>query len=273
MWVEAAPALPNNVRETVVAKRKVKTASGKRSRASGKRVGSSATAPASGAGRDFAPTTADLASAPGRAKKILAVLKKTYREARCALDFGNPLELLVATVLSAQCTDVRVNLVTKALFKRYRKAADYANAEREELEEAIRSTGFFRNKAKSIGAACRDMVDKHGGQVPGTMEELVALAGVGRKTANVVLGNAFGVPGVVTDTHVIRLSRLMGLSGRSDPVKLEQDLMGLIPKKDWTFFSHLMIYHGRAICVARRPKCDECPVRQHCCYGSRQDVI
>jgi len=221
----------------------------------------------------YEPGGGDLAGAAARVKQILAVLKKTYPEARCALDFGTPLELLVATVLSAQCTDVRVNLVTKSLFKRYRTASDYAGASQEELEEAIRSTGFFRNKAKNIGGACRDIVAKHGGEVPGSMEELTALAGVGRKTANVVLGNAFGVPGVVTDTHVIRLSRLMGLSSNRDAVKLERDLMGLVPQKDWTLFSHLMIFHGRSICVARRPRCEECPVRGYCSYGTSRKKL
>lgn len=215
----------------------------------------------------FEPGAEDLQDAPQRAKKILAVLRKTYPQAKCALEHRNPLELLIATILSAQCTDERVNIVTKDLFRKYRQPEDYAKAPPAELEADIRSTGFYRNKAKNIQAACRAMVERHGGKVPATMEELVALAGVGRKTANVILGNAYGIPGVVTDTHVIRLSRLMGLSPQSDPVKLEQDLMKLIPQKDWTFFSHLMIFHGRSICIARKPDCEHCPVREYCCYG------
>ena len=217
--------------------------------------------------KEFNPSVRDLADAPRRAGKILAILKKTYPDARCALEHRNALELLVATMLSAQCTDERVNLVTKSLFKKYRKAADYAAADPDELQAAIRSTGFFRNKAKNIQAACRDIVAKHKGKVPDTLEDLVALAGVGRKTANVVLGNAYGIAGIVTDTHVIRLSRLMGLSGHTDPVKLEFDLMNLFPKKDWTLAGHLLIFHGRRCCNARKPDCEHCPVVSHCCYG------
>ncbi len=209
----------------------------------------------------------DLADAPQRAKKILTILRKTHPDAKIALDFTNPLELLIATVLSAQCTDVRVNIVTKDLFKKYRSAADYVKVEPKELEEDIRTTGFFRNKTKNIQAACKDIVEKFGGKIPDTMDELTSLAGVGRKTANVILGNAYSVPGITTDTHVIRLSRLMGLSKHTDPVKLEQDLMKLIPKKDWTMFSHYMIFHGRRICNARKPDCMNCPVRPHCAYG------
>jgi len=215
----------------------------------------------------FKPSGDDLRDAPQRAKKILSVLRKTHLDAKIALNFSNPLELLVATVLSAQCTDTRVNIVTKDLFKKYRRAADYVKVDQQELERDIKSTGFFRNKAKSIQAACNDMVGKFNAQVPDHMDDLLSLAGVGRKTANVILGNAFGVPGIVTDTHVIRLSRLMGLSDQKDPVKLEYALMKLIPQKDWTFFSHLMIFHGRRICIARKPNCDNCPVRTHCCFG------
>lgn len=215
----------------------------------------------------FKPMARDLSDAPERAQKILAILRKTHPDAKIALDFTNPLELLIATVLSAQCTDVRVNIVTKDLFKKYRKAADYVKVEPAELEADIRTTGFFRNKTKNIQAACKDIVEKFDGKIPTTMEELTLLAGVGRKTANVILGNAFGVPGITTDTHVIRLSRLMGLSKNTDPVKLEQDLMELIPRKDWTMFSHYMIFHGRRICSARKPDCANCPVRPHCTYG------
>ena len=217
--------------------------------------------------KEFRPGAGDLKDAGVRAKKIYSLLRKRHPDAGIALKYREPLELMVATVLSAQCTDVRVNIVTADLFKKYRGAADYAGASREELEEDIRSTGFYRNKAKNIIAACGDILEKYNGKVPDTMEDLVQLPGVGRKTANVILGNAYGVPGVVTDTHVIRLSRLMGLSRWSDPVKLEFDLMKLIPKKNWTMFSHLLIFHGRRICVARKPDCENCPVQVYCCYG------
>ena len=217
--------------------------------------------------KEFKPSADDLQSASQRAKKILAVLRRTYPDAHCALDHSNALELLVATILSAQCTDQRVNIVTKDLFRKYRQASDYGRTQAEQLEQDIKSTGFFRNKAKNIKAACQIITDDHSGKVPDNMEQLVKLPGVGRKTANVILGNAYDVPGIVTDTHVIRLSRLMGLSAHSEPVRLEQDLMKLIPKKDWTQFSHEMIFHGRGICVARKPDCQNCPVRPHCCYG------
>jgi len=217
--------------------------------------------------KDYEPSANDLADAKDRAKKILAGLKKAHPDAKCALVHCDALELLIATILSAQCTDERVNIVSKDLFKKYRGAADFAKAELKELEDAIRSTGFFRNKAKNIQSACRDIQEKFNGEVPRTMDELLTLAGVGRKTANVVLGNVFDVPGIVTDTHVIRLSRLMGLSANQDPVKLEFDLMLLIPKKDWALFSHLMAFHGRRVCIARNPLCDKCTIRDHCCYG------
>ena len=217
--------------------------------------------------KEYKPTVKDLADAPQRTKKILGILRKTHPDAKIALHYTHPLELLIATVLSAQCTDVRVNIVTKDLFQKYRKAADYVEVEPAELEEDIRTTGFFRNKTKNIQAACKDILEKFDGKIPDTMEELTSLAGVGRKTANVILGNAYGVPGITTDTHVIRLSRLMGLSKNTDPVKLEQDLMELIPKKDWTMFSHYMIFHGRRICNARKPDCAHCPVQPHCAYG------
>jgi len=218
----------------------------------------------------FKPSPQDLAGAPKRAKTILSILRKTHPDARCALNYRNALELLVATILSAQCTDERVNIVTKDLFVRYRRAADYADAPLSQLEKAIKSTGFFRNKAKSLQAACRDIVEKFDGKVPDTLDKLVTLAGVGRKTANVVLGNAFNTPAIVTDTHVIRLVRLMGLSGQKDPVKIEFDLRKLFDRKDWTILSHLLIFHGRRICIARKPDCHHCPVRPHCCYGRRQ---
>src|SRR5438270_4556347 len=177
-----------------------------------------------------------------RVRRILDILAKLYPDAHCALHHDNPLQLLIATILSAQCTDVRVNLVTPALFARYPDASAFAEAEIGELEKAIQSTGFFRNKARNINACCRVLIDRHDGRVPGTMEELVPLPGVGRKTANVVLGNAFQVPGITVDTHVGRLSRRMGLTEETDPEKVERDLMSLIPKKEWTMFSHRMIF-------------------------------
>jgi endonuclease-3 len=199
-----------------------------------------------------------------RTRKILKVLARLYPDAHCALHHRNALELLVATILSAQCTDVRVNLVTPALFARYPDAQAFAAAEREELETAIQSTGFFRNKARSIQACCKALVEKHSGQVPGTLEELVPLAGIGRKTANVILGNAFGVPGITVDTHVGRLSRRLGLTTQTDPVKVERELMKLVPKKDWTMFSHRLIFHGRQVCHSRKPSCEQCALADLC---------
>ena len=200
-----------------------------------------------------------------RIGRIIERLKQAYPDATCALDHENPLQLLVATILSAQCTDVRVNLVTKELFKRYRTAKDFANARPEEFEQEIRSTGFFRNKTKSVLGMANALVERHGGNVPDTMDELTPLPGVGRKTANVVLGNAFGKnEGVVVDTHVTRLSGLLGLTKHTDPVKIEQDLMALVPRDDWTVFSHLLILHGRNVCIANRPKHEECVVCDLC---------
>jgi endonuclease-3 len=200
-----------------------------------------------------------------RAKKIIAGLEKTYPEAHCELNHSNPLQLLVATILSAQCTDRRVNLVTPVLFNKYRSAADYANASLSELEAEIKTTGFFRNKAKSIKTACQAIVEKHSGEVPRTMEELTTLGGVGRKTANVVLGNAFNINiGVVVDTHVGRLSRRLGLTRHEAPEKVEQDLMALVPQEKWTLFSHLLIWHGRRRCYARTPDCPNCEIKNLC---------
>lgn len=200
-----------------------------------------------------------------RAKKIIAGLEKTYPTAHCELVHSNPLELLVATILSAQCTDKRVNIVTEALFKKYHSAADFANAEIAELENDVRTTGFFKNKARNIKSACRDIVDKHGGQVPQTMEELIQLGGVGRKTANVVLGNAFDINvGVVVDTHVSRLSYRFGFTKHSAPEKIEQDLMSLAPQPKWALFSHLLIWHGRRRCYARKPDCANCEILKLC---------
>ena len=195
---------------------------------------------------------------------------KVYPDAHCELDFKTPLQLLVATILSAQCTDKRVNLVTPALFARYRKAADYAAAPAPELEKAIQSTGFFRNKAKSIRAAAAAIEKEHAGEVPQTMAELHALPGVGRKTANVVLGNAFHRDeGIVVDTHVARLSQRLGLTTNDDPVKIEQDLMKLIPRAHWTDWSHWLIWHGRRRCYARKPDCRQCEVFGLCPSGKK----
>jgi endonuclease III len=199
------------------------------------------------------------------ARKIISLLKRAYPDARCSLDYRDPLQLIVATILSAQCTDVRVNKVTPALFAKYKTAADFAAATQDELERAIQSTGFFRNKAKSIRAMAAQLVESHHGKVPRTMDELTALAGVGRKTANVVLGNAFGLNhGVVVDTHVARLSRRLGLSKADDPVKIERDLMKLVPEKEWTLWPHLLIHHGRAVCTARKPACERCVLAKLC---------
>jgi endonuclease-3 len=200
-----------------------------------------------------------------RAMKIIAALDRTYPKAHCELNHADPLQLLIATILSAQCTDKRVNIVTKELFKKYRSAADYANAPLAELERAIKSTGFFRNKAKNIQACCRKLIVRHGSRVPRTMEELTQLDGVGRKTANVVLGNAFGINvGVVVDTHVARLSQRLGLTKQKTPEKIESDLMVLVPQKQWTLFSHWLIWHGRRRCDARRPDCQNCEIKKLC---------
>jgi endonuclease III len=200
-----------------------------------------------------------------RLKKIIAALDRTYPEADCELDHQSPLELLIATILSAQCTDKRVNIVTAELFKKYRSATEYANAPLAELEQAIKTTGFFRNKARNLKAACQTIVKKHGGRVPQTMEELIQLGGVGRKTANVVLGNAFGINvGVVVDTHVARLSHRLGLTKQKTPEKIEKDLMSLVPQEQWTLFSHWLIWHGRRRCFARKPDCVHCEVFKLC---------
>jgi endonuclease III len=203
-----------------------------------------------------------------RANSLVKAFPKVYPDAHCELDFKTPLQLLIATILSAQCTDKRVNLVTPALFARYRTAADYAAAPPAELEKAIQSTGFFRNKTRSIRAATAAIAKDHGGKVPQTMAELRALPGVGRKTANVVLGNAFHVDeGIVVDTHVIRLSQRLGLTKESDPEKIETDLMKLVPRKHWTDWSHWLIWHGRRRCFARRPDCRHCEVLSLCPSG------
>jgi endonuclease-3 len=203
-----------------------------------------------------------------RVKKLIRVWPKVYPNAHTELNFKNPLELLIATILSAQCTDKRVNMVTPHLFKKYRSAKDYAAAPQAELEDAIKSTGFFRNKTKSIRAATSTIADKFGGKVPDSMEKLRELPGVGRKTANVVLGNAFGInEGIVVDTHVIRLSQRLGLTKQKDPEKIERDLMELVPQKYWAIWSHWLIWHGRRRCYARKPDCANCEVFHLCPSG------
>ncbi|HVF26866.1 MAG TPA: endonuclease III [Pyrinomonadaceae bacterium] len=201
----------------------------------------------------------------GRTGKIIRLLKKQYPEASCSLVHSNPLELLIATILSAQCTDERVNIVTADLFRKYRSAEDYVKVSPSELEKDIHSTGFFRNKAKAIQGACRIISEQYAGTVPADLDALLALPGVARKTANVVLGNAFGVAsGVVVDTHVARLSERLQLSVERQPEKIEHDLMTLVPRRDWIKFSHLLIAHGRKICKARTPQCAECVVERLC---------
>jgi len=209
-----------------------------------------------------------LKNAKDRIRPVIRTLAKHYPQATTALRHDNPLELLVATILSAQCTDARVNEVTRDLFRKYRTAEDYANANPDVFEQEIKSTGFFRNKTKSILGMAQKLVADHDGGVPSTMEELTALPGVGRKTANVVLGNAFGVDeGVVVDTHVNRIANRLKFTSKKDPTKIEQDLMRLVPKRHWTLFPHLLILHGRAVCKARKPACGECPIAQWCPMG------
>lgn len=214
------------------------------------------------------PASAPPSPAPAlrtRARTVLRRLKKAYPDAHCALDHRTPFELLVATILSAQCTDVRVNLTTPALFARYPTPRDLARADSTEVESLIRSTGFFRMKAKNLIGMATALVEEHGGEVPRTMEALRVLPGVGRKTANVVLGNAFGMnEGITVDTHVGRIARLLELTRATDPEQVERDLMALVPRADWTLVSHLLISHGRTVCIARRPRCDDCPLRTLC---------
>jgi endonuclease-3 len=200
-----------------------------------------------------------------RVLKIISLLRKEYPDAKCSLNHSNPLELLLATILSAQCTDERVNIVTGDLFRKYRRPEDYVNVPRLELEADIRPTGFFRNKAKSLQGACQMIIEKYGGRVPNKVDELLSLPGVARKTANVVLGNAFGIAsGVVVDTHVSRLSQRLGITENKQPEKIERDLIEVVPKKDWIDFSHLLIYHGRRVCKARAPQCGDCVVEKLC---------
>ena len=202
--------------------------------------------------------------------EVITRLKKEYPDAKTELNWENPLELLVATMLSAQTTDARVNMVTEKLFENYRTAADYAGADPAQLEEDVRPTGFYRNKARSLQGMARALLERHGGEVPRTMAELVALPGVGRKTANVVLGNAFGVDeGVVVDTHVRRVSGRLGLTGERDPEKIERDLIRVVPEGERTLFSHLLIFHGRRVCKARKPDCPGCVLNDICPFASR----
>jgi len=232
----------------------------KKTTATTTRAKASATAKAAG-------PSVDKEQARRRVETIMPILAKAYPNATIALRHENPFQLLVATILSAQCTDVRVNEVTPGLFRKYPGPADFARAPLAQIEEDIKSTGFYRNKAKSIQAASRKIVEEFDGRVPADMESLLTLPGVGRKTANCILGNAFGVPGITCDTHVIRLSRRLELSAHSDPVKLEFDLMEIVPQRKWggwTMFSHYLIWHGRRVCKARKPACDQCPISAYC---------
>ncbi|MFN0152321.1 MAG: endonuclease III [bacterium] len=203
------------------------------------------------------------------AAEILERLRRAIPDATIALDFADPLQLTVATILAAQCTDARVNIVTKDLFRRYKTAADFAAADPARLEKEVHSTGFFRAKTKSILGMANALVERHGGEVPRTMEELTALPGVGRKTANVVLGNAFGIPGIIVDTHFLRVTHRLGLTKHSEPEKVEADLAALVPQPAWTEFSHLITHHGRRTCDARKPKCDACALLDLCPAGTR----
>lgn len=205
------------------------------------------------------------ANSTSRVLEIMRLLEKEWPDAKIALHYSNPLELLIATILSAQCTDERVNMVTKSLFKKYTKAEDYANARLDELEEDIKPTGFYRNKAKNIKAACKLLVEKFDSEVPRTMEDMVSLPGVARKTANIVLANAYGViEGIAVDTHVRRLAKRLGLTENTDPNKIEKDLMAIVPRDKWLRITDLLIFHGRYICIARKPKCGECALNKIC---------
>ncbi len=217
----------------------------------------------------MAAATARRAATAERARLIVRELRRTYADADCALDHTNALELLVATILSAQCTDERVNQVTPALFRRFESAADYARADEREVEDLVRPTGFFRNKARALVALGRALVERHGGEVPDRMEHLVELPGVGRKTANVVLGTWFGRPAIPVDTHVTRVAGRLELTSSDDPLKIEADLQALLPEAQWTFASHALIWHGRRVCQARRPACERCTLRAHCPYPAR----
>jgi len=199
-----------------------------------------------------------------RITRMIEILTREFPDARCMLDHTSPFELLIATILAAQCTDAMVNQVTKSLFRKYTTPGAYVNAPQDALEKEIYKTGFFRNKAKSIKKCCSSLIEKHGGKVPSTMEDLIALGGVGRKTANCVLGVSFGIPGIIVDTHVRRLSYRMGYTGETDPDKIEEDLMKIVPTNEWTHMSHLLAAHGRSTCTAKKPTCDECSVAHLC---------
>lgn len=207
-----------------------------------------------------------------KANEVIAIFEKDYPDAVCSLDYENPLQLLIATILAAQCTDKRVNIVTKDLFEKYKNVEDFANADIEELEQDIKSTGFYRNKAKNIKMCCQDIMGRFGGMVPQTIEELTSLAGVGRKTANVVLGSYFGIPGVVIDTHAKRLSNRIGLTKNEDPVKIEYDLMEILPKESWSKFCHQLVYHGREVCKSQKPQCERCNILEYCNYGTKKQI-
>lgn len=203
-----------------------------------------------------------------KALKIAELLEKMYPDAACSLEYKDPLQLMIATILAAQCTDARVNIVTKDLFRKYRNAKEFAAADPEQLEQDIKSTGFYHNKAKNIIAACKMIISDFGGKVPSNMEDLLKLPGVGRKTANLILNDSFGVPGVVIDTHAKRLTNRMGLTDNEDPEKIEYDLMKLLPSEKWGSFCHQLVFHGRALCDARKPRCGECAVLPYCRFGS-----
>lgn len=203
-----------------------------------------------------------------KVNKIIENLEKMYPEADCSLDYKDPLQLMVATQLAAQCTDARVNIVTKDLYEKYKTVNDFANADLEELEQCIKSTGFYHNKAKNIIATCKMIISDFGGKVPSDMESLLKLPGVGRKTANLVLNDCFSIPGIVVDTHAKRLANRMGLTKNEDPEKIEYDLMKIIPKEKWGSFCHQLVYHGRAVCNARKPLCENCDIREFCDFNT-----
>lgn len=202
-----------------------------------------------------------------RVIEIIKIFDKLYSDADCTLDYKDPLQLLISTQLAAQCTDARVNIVTKSLYKKYKNVYDFANADLGELEQDIKPTGFYRNKARNIKETCRILIERFDGKVPDNLDDLLTLPGVGRKTANLVLGDVYGIPGIVIDTHAKRLSNRIGLSKNEDPVKIEYDLMKIVPKENWGKFCHQLVYHGRAVCNARKPKCEECAILDYCDYG------
>lgn len=201
--------------------------------------------------------------------EIIKIFDKLYSDADCTLDYKDPLQLLISTQLAAQCTDARVNIVTQSLYKKYKNVYDFANADLSELEQDIKPTGFYRNKARNIKETCKILIEKFDGKVPNNLEDLLTLPGVGRKTANLVLGDVYGIPGIVIDTHAKRLSNRIGLSKNEDPVKIEYDLMKIVPKEHWSKFCHQLVYHSRAVCNARKPKCEECAILNYCDYGTK----